>query len=407
MTRRSPLWLFVALVTTALMGCGEDIGEGQSPDPQGENSDPQQEDDTERCIPGISSVYENGPCEVAYRYDEFTYTPPGASEEREIPVSIWYPTLEEEGQSARYIGTFAQQGIWEDAEPALEDDVPVMVFSHGNGSLSTQSYYWTEYLASHGWIVIAPDHMGNTFWTMDDLSIDLSSGVERPPDITATLDYLYDLPDDDPLAGKASQDVAISGHSFGGYTSIASSGASFAVDEVHDKCAADEIDPDYCELLSEEHDTAFRDGFVDERIDVAIPMTPGGAVVFGDGLASIDIPVLVWTAGKDRTLPNEEEGDPIWESLRSGTSSDHVRIDITDAGHFTFSNMCALFGDAVDDVGDDGCSDEFINHEIALPLSNAYSLEFLRFHLMGDNEAGESFTPDHTPRHETFEISFP
>ena len=390
--------LAVAVIATGLFACGDD-------DERQPSQNIEQEKQT--CTPGASSVYEHGPCEVGYRYEDFTYIPAGESEPREITVSIWYPTLEEEGRHARYIGALTRAGIWEDAEPALVDDAPVMVFSHGNGAMSTQSYYWTEYLASHGWLVIAPDHTGNTFWTMEELSIDLSAGVYRPQDITATLDYLYDLPDDHPLAGKASDVVAISGHSFGAYTSIASAGATFAIDELQNMCADGAIDPEYCELLGEGQDDIFRAGFLDDRIDVAIPMTPGGAQVFGDGLAAIEIPVLMWTAGHDKTLPNEVEGDPIWESLRAGDQDHHVRIDITDAGHFTFSNMCDVFGTAIDQIAEDGCGEEFISSEIALPLSNVYSLEFLRYHLMDDEEAKTSFLPDHTPRHDTFVFSFP
>lgn len=39
---------------------------------------------------------------------------------------------------------------------------PLVVYSHGNGGLRYVSAFLTEHLASHGFIVVAPDHVGNT-----------------------------------------------------------------------------------------------------------------------------------------------------------------------------------------------------------------------------------------------------
>src|SRR5262245_45226471 len=38
---------------------------------------------------------------------------------------------------------------------------PLLLFSHGNGALRTQSVFWCEHMASHGYVVAAPDHTGN------------------------------------------------------------------------------------------------------------------------------------------------------------------------------------------------------------------------------------------------------
>lgn len=372
----------------------EDIGQDDADaDPSGPFDD---------LPPKPWSSQEDGPFRVGYRYDSFEYTPLGSDEEpREIKVSIWYPTLATRGTTARYINAIQRPGIFSEPEPALPDPAPVMLFSHGNSSLSAQSYFLSEFLASHGWIVVAPDHLFNTFWDTEG-SINFESGYYRPQDISATLDYILELPDEDPLAGKFSDKIAVSGHSFGGYTVLALAGASFQAHHLLQACENGAIQNRFCEMITPDRVEIFAAGFFDERIRVAIPHTPGGFIAFQQGLADIKIPVLLWTAERDKTLPNEKEGDPIWEHL---VGEEHVRIDFTDTGHFTFSNMCDLFG-FLDLVRDDGCGPDFFDPQLAYPLINTYSLEFLQLHLFGDQAASAWFTADHEPLHENLIFSF-
>jgi predicted dienelactone hydrolase len=63
---------------------------------------------------------------------------------------------------------------------------PVIVFSHGFGGIRFQSYFLTERLATHGFIVIAPDHPGNTlvdFAQLGDDAAQAQSAIDRPLDI--------------------------------------------------------------------------------------------------------------------------------------------------------------------------------------------------------------------------------
>ena len=47
---------------------------------------------------------------------------------------------------------------WEDAAPLLNNNFPILIFSHGHGGLRTQNTNQVEELVSHGYIVIAMDH---------------------------------------------------------------------------------------------------------------------------------------------------------------------------------------------------------------------------------------------------------
>ncbi len=351
------------------------------------------------------SSEEAGPFEVGYRFETFVYQPRGNGEEpRELELSIWYPTFEDDADDATYSAFLPRPGVWQNAEPALRDGTPIMLFSHGHQSISAQSYYWTEFLASHGWIVVAPEHKYGTLRdTSPDETENLKSAIYRPQDLSASLDYLLALPSDDPLSGQDSDRVAASGHSLGGYTTLAITGAQLAVDEIQQDCDDGTLSGRYCHILTESSIEIFRQGFLDERVQVGIPMSPPGAFVFRDGLSEVVTPSLLWTADRDARLPNEEEGDPIWESLSAPSM---VRTNVLDAGHFTLSNMCDFLGN-LDFIRDDGCGDDFIASDVIHPLNNAYCLEFLRAHLDLQDSAQPWFTDDHEPLHPSLHFSFP
>lgn len=329
-------------------------------------------------VPEERTIFEQGPYRIGYKIYTTVYDAVGQSE-REIPIKVWYPSIDEEGEAPRYARILLRKEVMLDAEPYLLEEAPVLVFSHGNSSFSEQSYFMSEYFASHGWIVIAPDHTGNTFRDTQG-GISFESGAWRPQDITAMLDYFEGL-DDDPIASKMSDDIVMTGHSFGGFTTLANAGSGFDVDGALEVCEAPGA-PSACQILSSEDVVnKLREGFLDSRIKVAIPQTPGGFLLFQEGISEIDIPTLLMTAAMDNTLPDEEEGAPIWEAL--GPKS--MRLDLVAGGHFTYSNMCTVLP-FIPEVQNDGCGEEFIDVEVAFEIINAYSMAFARFHLFGDQK---------------------
>lgn len=325
-----------------------------------------------------ASVFERGPYNVGHRRFDITYDAelePG----RTIKLSVWYPTHDVTGRPGLYVINLQRPEVFRDASVAIDGRAPLLVFSHGNGSLAEQSYFMTEFWASHGWVVVAPYHTGNTVFNVGDGGgLSLESAPVRPQDISAALDAVYGLQAPDPLAGKISDDVVLSGHSFGGFTTLAVAGADFAVDAFVAACAVPNR-PSECQMLDREGvEEVFRAGFLDERIDVAIPQAPGGFFAFQAGISTIAIPTLLMTAARDVTLPPDGEGEPIWNAL----TGPHMRVDLRAGGHFTFSNMCELL--PVEQVLNDGCSESFIAPQTAFELVNAYSLAFAQYMLWGD-----------------------
>ncbi|MEZ4465371.1 MAG: hypothetical protein R3F43_13075 [bacterium] len=268
---------------------------------------------------------------------------------------------------------------WE-TRAALDGPLPLVVFSHGNGGLAEQSYFLTEFLASHGFVVVAPDHTGNTY---DDDSQPFYRLLElRPQDIGAVLDHADALPADHLLGGHLGPERGMAGHSFGGYTSLALAGAGFDLAGIDAGCAVPPAsDSADCAYLTEPAVQArLGAAFRDARLQAAIPLTPGIAPFFGGdpGLAGVQIPTLMMTAGRDATLPNATQGDLLWAGI---VQPDSLRLDFLNAGHFTFSDACTIAPAA---VMNDGCGPDFLDNTVAHRLINAYALAFLRLYLLGE-----------------------
>lgn len=336
---------------------------------------------------------EPGPWKVGFATERIEYDSPMDSEPRSLDLHWWYPTTAEAGSGpARYAGVFPRPEVLLDAAAVDRPPFPVVIFSHGNGGLAEQSYFFTEFLASHGFVVVAPDHTGNT--ALGPRLPMYQFFDRRPVDIIALLDFLEALPAEHRFAGRLSDAWALAGHSFGGYTTLALGGGVFLADEIEAAACPAGVEPpsDACQWLREGATARFRNGFGDDRVKALIPMTPAGAGLMGAGLGAIAAPVLMMTAGRDATLPDAEEGDPIWDALPAGPD---LRLSFGNAGHYTFSNACTL----LPGIGaNDGCGEDFTPLEVAFPLINAYSLAFLRLHLLGDASAetlleGEALDP--------------
>ncbi len=332
-------------------------------------------DNSDELPPMPWSPLEEGFYGIGYSVDSTTYTSPADGSERTLRLVYWYPTLDKEGEDAVYGGLLPRPGVFEDASVAIDEAAPVLIFSHGNSSFAEQSAFMTEFFASHGWIVVSMDHTGNTF--RDGLEIGIFQ--QRPEDISAVIDHIEGLGAEHPLGGLISDNKILSGHSLGGYTTLAASGSGYDLEAINGACEAGLLDNFFCDYFTQEEIQAvYTNGFADERIKAAIPQAPFGGGIFGPGLADIDIPVLLITALLDVTLPPAQDGDPIWNNL---DGADDIRVDFQTGGHFTFSNGCDL------GIGDgDGCGDEFIEPEQAFFLVNAYSMIFARYHLFGDEE---------------------
>ena len=226
-------------------------------------------------------------------------------EVRELQVSVWYPTEDTSGDDVSYQDAFPADEVLGGAALA-GDDLPVAVFSHGHQAYGEAASFLMEHLATHGWVVVAPDHLGNLVWDGD--ARDTEIYLQRPLDLVAVLDWLDD-PAGDELGGRLAPGRLGMGHSFGGYTLHAVAGASFDPAVV---AACDDGSP-FCSTMTPELAERFADGVAEQRFTALVAMDPGDHRLFGEGLGDVVAPELYMSADFD----DEERVDslPFWTDL--------------------------------------------------------------------------------------------
>ncbi len=188
----------------------------------------------------VHDPFSRGPHPVGVKSDDIT---DAARTGRKLPLEIWYPAHDRhKGQDCRessqdrypLLGNYlVRQEAVRDAAPA-EGTFPLVLFSHGLAGHRRQSTFVCTHLASHGYVVIAVDHDGNTMQDMmamalsassTDLTLDAgeligSYAFDRPRDITAILDALArSAVRELPLEVDVRR-VGMMGHSFGGWTTL-------------------------------------------------------------------------------------------------------------------------------------------------------------------------------------------
>ena len=318
--------------------------------------------------------------------------------DRRLPVEIWYPATPAEGAPAYeyellvgvlVIATLpSPMGAVRDAPLDLRGAPhPAVVFSHGNGGTRIQSVYLTEYLASHGFVVAAPDHVGNTVAEMVNSAAAIPAydvARLRPGDISATLDALLARIDgwpDDPLAFSVDPArVGVAGHSFGGYTALRIAGSRVDQATRDDTCTAD---PGQLVCDGFPGEAPIPESQHDDRFIAALPQTPGGAAIVGDGFSAITVPTMIQAGTADQITPLDTESAPVYDAVAGPA----YLMSMEDAGHFTFSDMCRLL-DGLDlqiEAFDDGCGPTNVSFDVAHPAITRFATAFLKTHVAGDD----------------------
>ena len=306
---------------------------------------------------------QRGPFRVGHRTLTTRYQPPNGHPERTLTVHLWYPTQDTAGEPVKYL-IFNDKESLEGASlaaPVEAAGYPVHVHSHGMWGFAGNSAGVMRWFASHGWVVAAPDHEGNLLSDQSQGKIPLRIHYERPLDIRATLDALEQLPAGDPLAGKVrTQQVSMSGHSFGTHAVWAVLGARYDTQVIQGYCDQGEKFLEPCKPGDVD---VFKGDLSDPRVVAGIPMagTPGDWM--GAGVNEAKRPLQQQSAAGDPV-----GADKLWEQ---STLADFSWVEFVGGCH-------QLFG-----LG--GCGD--YEDEDGFRLVSIYALAFARRHVLGDSRA--------------------
>jgi predicted dienelactone hydrolase len=228
---------------------------------------------------------------------------------------------------------------------------PLVVFSHGYALSPIVYSTLVEHYASQGYIVLAPEHNENFDQSLTGFWKAL---IDRPVDIHRTIDYAELLTKPGaPLAGLIDLDnIAVVGHSYGGYTALAAAGARFDFAAYKTRCAALTADDPlnfFCgPIVPKESDMATRAGlpaapsglwpsFGDPRVKAVISMA-GDAYPFDQrGLAKLKVPIMAMGGTIDEGTPYTWGAKLTYDHA---ASKNKTLITFPGAGHMLFLDPC-------------------------------------------------------------------
>ncbi|MFH1531633.1 MAG: hypothetical protein ABIK09_12980 [Pseudomonadota bacterium] len=263
---------------------------------------------------------------------------------RLVPTTVWYPAIPMGQPKATYLVVIPGSAYVNAPQDASGAPYPIILFSHGFRGTAVQSVTFTEYLASHGYVVVAMDHTGNTLtdFFSDDKKV-AEVALERPFDVQFAYTKIIEFvsPGGALLSGMVDPTrVGVCGHSFGGYTSLVVAGGLVDVTQAQVACAEgapSDIFCDYVGYWPSGTTVGLAPGIPGLR--AAAYFAPGGYSAFSDqGLASVSVPSLIFGGTLDDTCPVEVEIDPIYQALPPPKG----RVVITDASHMSYTNICDI-----------------------------------------------------------------
>ncbi|MEQ1750057.1 MAG: hypothetical protein ABL974_11575 [Prosthecobacter sp.] len=263
---------------------------------------------------------------IGHAEEPQTYTPPTPSFEVAIIKLDWHDAARDRDVPAKIY--FPKEG----AGP-----FPVVIFSHGLGGSRENYEYLGRHWAGCGYVSVHPQHIGSdeSVWkglpmaergkSLQKAAATLSNALNRPPDGQFALDQIEKLNADkkSPLKGRLDlKSMAIAGHSFGGYTTLALAGQTFMLPFLQTK------------------------RYEEPRLKAAIQMSAPAPSIRRDldgTFASITIPVMHMTGTKDflELLPQTTAADrriPYDNMSRSET----CLVIFNEGDHFSFSGRVGM-----------------------------------------------------------------
>lgn len=326
-------------------------------------------------------------------------------EQRPLNVTIWYPTEGNPGSEPIHnyplLLTFTVPGhAYLNAAPlAADTPYPLIIFSHGSGGSRVLSLFYTEHLASHGFVVIAADHPGNNVVNTGAGGIlggsqDFAGSYAlRPNDVLRQIALAEELNTAGDLAGLIDLErIGVTGHSFGGWTALSAAGARLDFASLNNWCTANEGSDgeNVCFVRSLEQriadirelaalPTGAWDGTTDARIQAVVALAPWNAPILD--FAAITTPSLIVVGSGDQITIPERDAYTAYAEI----TAPKALLTLDYAGHYIFIDECPpvfatlnIFDECADVVWDMPRAHDLINHA---------ATAFFLAHLQDDEQA--------------------
>ncbi|WP_087502076.1 alpha/beta fold hydrolase [Pseudomonas sp. SID14000] len=268
-------------------------------------------------------------------------TLPDRQTDRPVELVVWYPstttaTPQLIADTPVFIGDLAVR----DAPPAA-GTYPLVVLSHGfRGNWGNQSWLASA-LAHQGYIVAAVNHPGTT--TRDRSPEAAAQLWQRPIDLRRAIDAV--MAQTDQFGRVAKGQVAVVGHSLGGWTALEIAGARFDPKRFAQDCfihpqlsscsVYKQINADSAPASKARLGGDLRDSRVTAIVTLDLGLSRG---LTDESLAALPVPTLVIAAGApSEDLPAQLESADLAKRLPLATSR---YVEVEDASHFSFLSAC-------------------------------------------------------------------
>ena len=270
----------------------------------------------------------------------------------------------------------------------LVENTPVLVLSHGFNSNPEDFQDGAEYFASHGYVVVVPQHRGSDghhtqrfLRGLEKEAFEVTEFIDRPLDVSYVLDELEGQNADLFNNQLNLNQVGVFGHSFGGYTALALAGATIDFENLHTFCKAQ----NYfnisaivqCQALNlPEQDYALKD----DRVAAIVILNPVNSLIYGtEGLGKVKVPVMVGAGSHDPATPF------VYEQLRSfpwiGDQSqpiDKYLVLLEGQTHIDISRLDGGITAAINGLNLVTLPEENVVSEYGYPLGFAFFNTYLR-----------------------------
>lgn len=277
----------------------------------------------------------------------------------------------------------------------FERPLPVVVISHGLGDTRSSFLNAGEHIASYGFAVVLPEHIGSNsdhkqamYRGLESETFLASEFLNRPLDISFLLDELDQQNATDYQGQLDLNRVAVIGHSFGGYTALALGGATIDFARLASRCAyEDNVALDAALLLecralelldtSEAVQQLGETGVRDERVQLVMAYAPVSNLFGSRGMERIEIPTMILGGVFDIVAPVVSEQASAFSWLQTDEKYFYMAENTSHGPGITgFTSKLFHIDQQLDQSVDEGIDlTRYISRSLAVAFSQVYLMK--------------------------------